>query len=910
VTVTVDPSKLTTPGTYTGSVQFAVGATVVPVPVNVTFTVPVPKLVLPLTPLSFTAESGSNAPPPQVVTATAAGGSVPFTTTAATTSGGGWLSVDPASGATDANLTISVKQGNLSPGPYSGMVTVKAPDANGGTFQIPVGLTVTAPAVTTSLLATPAGLQFRHQINGTPPGPQTLSIGSSGDPVNFLATAKVGAGDPQWLFISPRTGQATAQTTAPLTVSVQPGGLAAGIYNGSIQVDPDGSNATSVTVPVQLAVAPQVISTLATDTTQLTYFLPSNAGPDQRQITITSTGPQLLNFNVQTATNAGNWLKSSRSSAGASANLPATIVVTADPTGLAPATYSGKVTITPTGPGSQIVIPVVFTVGASPIGLVLSQTALTFTVGPPSYNAFPQDISILATGQGTVNFTATAQSDTNWLTVTPASGQVVAGGQKYPSLSVQVNGAALAAGEYHGQIQVQSADVDNSPQFINVVLRVVQKDSDVGPMTVPTGLTFVAAAGAANPASQNVVLFNPSGQKSFSAVTQPDPSNPAGTPSSWLQYKDASNSSDLFNTLSVSVSLAGLSPNVYRGTISVVFPGNIPRAVSVLLVVTPGSTVASASSLAAPVCAPSQYLPLFTSLEQNFSVSQGAPASTEIVVVDDCGNVVTSGSAGSTFSTGDRPLNLLSLGDGRWRATWVPRADQGYTSVNVVATDTAQSIASGAAAPVSGFVQNSINAPVLNIAGAITTLDGQLQLALAPGSWIQISGARLADSAAQVSDVPQPQVGNTTVSVGGLPLLLQSVAPGEIVALVPGNIPVNTSLPLVVANGSYLSAPEQVLVAQSWPVVESASLVGEGSARSLALEVTGVGAMDGERPRAPFAVEIGGKRVRVERLSADPSRPGRYRALLPMGNEDWNGATVEVVGATARTSRTRVKGGR
>jgi hypothetical protein len=199
---------------------------------------------------------------------------------------------------------------------------------------------------------------------------------------------------------------------------------------------------------------------------------------------------------------------------------------------------------------------------------------------------------------------------------------------------------------------------------------------------------------------------------------------------------------------------------------------------------------------------------------------------------------------------------------------------------------------------------------VLSIAAAVTTLDGQPQLALAPGSYIRISGTRLADSAAQVSDVPQPQVGNTTVSVGGLPLLLQSVAPGEIVALVPGNIQVNTSLPLVVANGSYLSAPEQVLVAQSWPVVQSASLVGEGSARSLVLEVTGVGAMDGERPRAPFAVEIGGRRVPVERLSVDSLRAGVYWARMPMGSEDWRGATLELVGATARTSRARVKGER
>jgi hypothetical protein len=908
VTVTVDPTKLTTPGAYTGSVQFAVGATVVPVPVNVNFTVPAPKLVVPLTPLSFTAESGGGAPQPQVVTATASGGPVRFTTTASTTSGGGWLSVDPANGATDANLTISVHQGNLSSGPYSGTVTVKAPDANGGTFQIPIGLTVTAPT-TNSLIATPTGLQFRHQINNTPPDSQALKISSSGDAVNFLATAKVSAGDPQWLLVSPRSGQATAQATATLTVSVQPGGLAAGTYNGSIQVDPSGSNATGVSVPVQLTVAPQPNSTLVTDTTQLTYFLPSNATPGQRQVTIAGTGPQLLNFNVQTATDVGSWLKVSRSSGGASANLPAIVVVTADPAGLAPATYSGKVTITPTGSSSPIVIPVGFTVGASLKALVLSQFALTFQVAQPNQQFGPQVVSIAATGQGTVNYTATAQSDGNWLTADPASGQVIAGSQQFGHITVQVNAGSLSNGEYHGQIQVQSPDVDNSPQFINVVLRVV-KASDLSPQTAPTGLAFVATAGGAAPAAQPVFLFNPSGQLGYNPVAQLDPSNPAGTPL-FLQFKDATKSGDFVNTMLVSVSPAGLSPNVYRGTILVVFPGNISRTVSVLLVVTPGSTGASSRSLASPraaspVCVPSQYLPLFTSLEQNFSVSQGAPASTEIVVVDDCGNAVTSGTTGSTFSTGDRPLDLVSLGDGRWQATWVPRGDQGYTSVNVAATDTAQSIASGTSVPLSGFVQNSINAPVLSIAGAVTTLDGQPQLALAPGSYIRIRGTRLADNAAQVSDVPQPQVGNTTVSVGGLPLLLQSVAPGEIVALVPGNIPVNTSLPLVVANGSYLSAPEQVLVAQSWPVVETASLVGG----ALVLEVTGVGAMDGERPRAPFAVEIGGKRVRVERLSADPARAGVYWVRVPVGSEDWNGATVEVVGATARTSRTQVTAGR
>ena len=101
---------------------------------------------------------------------------------------------------------------------------------------------------------------------------------------------------------------------------------------------------------------------------------------------------------------------------------------------------------------------------------------------------------------------------------------------------------------------------------------------------------------------------------------------PPGTPD-WLRL---SSLRGLFSpatrtaAISVRPAIQGLAPGVYRITVTVNFPGNIVRNVAILLLTTQPATAASTGKTGRSAgCAASAYLPLFTSLEQNFSVSSG-----------------------------------------------------------------------------------------------------------------------------------------------------------------------------------------------------------------------------------------------------------------------------------------------
>lgn len=117
----------------------------------------------------------------------------------------------------------------------------------------------------------------------------------------------------------------------------------------------------------------------------------------------------------------------------------------------------------------------------NPPALALSASSLQFasTAGAPAPPA--QTITLTNSGIGTVNFTVIA--DQPWLTVAPASGTAAAAAV---TLSVRVDLASLAAGEYAGLITVRSPEAVNSPQTVRVALV-------VRPMAAPAP-SFTAAA--------------------------------------------------------------------------------------------------------------------------------------------------------------------------------------------------------------------------------------------------------------------------------------------------------------------------------------------------------------------------------------------------------------------------------
>jgi uncharacterized protein (TIGR03437 family) len=184
--------------------------------------------------LAFIYQSGGPAPSSQSLTVTGAGS--PFTVTAS--NGAGWLSVNPLGGTSPGAVTVSVNVSGLASGTYSSYVTI----ASGGLSQnVPVKLTVTggtAPAPVT------VPLSFIYQTGGAVPASQIIQVTT----VPFTVTAS----DP-WL---------TATAFNPLgpatvTVSVNPAGLAAGKYSGSVTVTPSpGAGSVQIT-PVSLEVTGQ-----------------------------------------------------------------------------------------------------------------------------------------------------------------------------------------------------------------------------------------------------------------------------------------------------------------------------------------------------------------------------------------------------------------------------------------------------------------------------------------------------------------------------------------------------------------------------------------------------------------------------------------------------------------------------
>ncbi|HKE25856.1 MAG TPA: hypothetical protein VKB88_26040 [Bryobacteraceae bacterium] len=236
ITVVASPFGLPA-GSCTGSISFSANGTTQTVPV--TFNIG-GGITLSTSSMSFAYTSGGTAPAAQTFTVTnSAGTAVNYTVTATAGSGGTWLSATPASGTTGTTgaISVSVNPTALAAGTYSGTVAVTP---SGGTASnITVTLTVTTPTVS----ASPSTLAFSYQAGGSAPAAQNITV--SGGP--FTASA---SSTGNWLSVSPTSGTAAATISA----SVNPSGLSAGVYNGTITVAGSNGASGSTTVSVTLTV--------------------------------------------------------------------------------------------------------------------------------------------------------------------------------------------------------------------------------------------------------------------------------------------------------------------------------------------------------------------------------------------------------------------------------------------------------------------------------------------------------------------------------------------------------------------------------------------------------------------------------------------------------------------------------
>jgi len=194
-------------------------------------------------------------------------------------------------------------------------------------------------------------------------------------------------------------------------------------------------------------------------------------------------------------------------------------------------------------------------------------------------------------------------------------------------------------------------------------------------------------------------------------------------------------------------------------------------------------------------------------------------------VVDDCGNAVTNATVLATFSTGDPPLALVSLGTGIYVATWQP-VQVGQVTVSLSASLPPLTPATTQA---QGSVGANPFAPLLYTGGIVSAASYAPGGVLSPGEIVSAFGLNLATSTAQAPSIPLPSnLGGATIQVGGINVPLFYASNGQINAQLPFELAPGTQ-PQVVARGiSFIAPPQAITIIPATPSIFSLTVDGKG----------------------------------------------------------------------------------
>jgi uncharacterized protein (TIGR03437 family) len=652
--------------------------------------------------------------------------------------------------------------------------------------------------------AAPAGLRFDGSSGGAPAPAQSVAVAASIPRSPFLIqTASQGG----WLSVSGVVGE----TPRLLDVTADPANLAPGTHNGTITITTPFAVPIQRTVAVTFQVGPAAPPSLALDKDNFSFSFPRQAAPRTRALIVSNTGGGPLDFTVSvTINNGGAWLRVAPASGRALPGRPVSVEVTADPTGLAADTYTAVIAVR--GAGDEKLVPVTITVSDNDRAILLSQSGLSFTAVSAGGVAPPRTFEVLNIGRGVVNWTASASTlaGGSWLSVSPTAGATDAASSTVPTVVVRVNQAGLAPGVYYGLVTVDAPTAANSPQVVTIFLEVLAPGSDPGPVVEPAELVFTAAAGS-SPGSQDVFVYNiAQAAKTYRSSSVLTGANLVSLPG------DAVVDPARPNRVIVQPFVAALAPGVHRGFLNLQFSDGRVRSVRVQVILT---APVGAGGGASNHCAPTRLIAAVTSIAPSATVTAGWPVPIDAQVLDDCGDPHESGAVVVSFSNGDAPLVLQSTRNGRWSGTWPSRrgAAGTETTLRVEAVNPLRQLR-GEESLVVG-IRAQQEAPSVETAGVVSAAGNQSFVPLTPGGMITIYGERLSETTAEASFPLPTQIGSTRLVMGGRPLPLLFVSPGQINAIVPAGLAVNTRHQLLVQRANTYSRPVGLDVGSTQPAI-------------------------------------------------------------------------------------------
>ncbi len=630
IAVSVSPAGLPL-GTYIGTITltgFSVGTSVV-IPVTLTV-LGQPAIVPTVTNLTLTSPAGGSAS--QTINVSSSDGVTvfPYKISALTNNGGNFLSVTPTTGTTPGSFTVTAASGTLVPSTYSGSITLTSTGTVGSQVSIPVTFIVTAPA---TLTLSPNSLSFTGLTGQSSPAAQNISVTASGNAtVNYTVAATTTSGG-NWLTATP-----TGTTPGNIAVNAAIGTLAAGTYNGAVTVTAPGTTNSPVTTLVSFTVTAGPSITSSPASLSFSYQV-GGSTPAAQSISLSGPNNTSVVYTASATTaSGGNWLTVSPTSG----TTPSSVSVSINPANLAAGTYNGTITATGSGVG-PLLLPVTLTVTSPTVTLTLTPTSLTFNATVAGSAPAAQTVAVSTTTSTAAPYTVTATTTSggNWLTAT-------ATGTTPGTVSVTVNQAGLAVGQYTGSLSIASTGATNTPQTVQVTLNVTG-----APMitAIPGNVTFLVPGDGSTPAPQSVTIISSGANTTFTASAVSQGGN-------WLTVTGGGTTP---SSLMVSVNPAGLAAGqTYNGTISVTAPGSTPSNIQVPVTL----TLAAQGTLPLVVTPSTVYL----------SYTQGAGTDLEHVAV------LNNGGGSVSFSAQAQTANC-----GSWLTLVTPTGSATASSPSVLA---------------------------------------------------------------------------------------------------------------------------------------------------------------------------------------------------------------------------------
>jgi uncharacterized protein (TIGR03437 family) len=323
--------------------------------------------------LTFAQTVGGAAPVSQTVAVSGGGQTLNYAAVANSgTAGVNWLSVTPAAGTTPSNLTVAVDGSKLSPGQYTGTITVTSPNATGS----PAVITVTFNVNGGTISATPApasGLTFTQILqNATAPASQNITLSGAPSAISYTTAVTTATGG-QWLTVTPTSGTTvTGSNVVAVGVNAAVAStLAAGTYQGTVTISAPGATGSPLTYAVTLNVVQGLTINTSPAAVAFSYITNSTV-PATQAVQVSLTGAPgigtiaLTPYTAVVKTSSGSWLSYTASSQ----TLPATLTIAANVAGLAAGNYTGSITISTANSAAPAVINVTLTVSTAPTPVI------------------------------------------------------------------------------------------------------------------------------------------------------------------------------------------------------------------------------------------------------------------------------------------------------------------------------------------------------------------------------------------------------------------------------------------------------------------------------------------------------------------------------------------------------------